>query len=283
MEKIVRGASDNFLRVSEFTEGFSATRQAYLVKCTHRLDINGSTFLTFYFKTADKATIVGRKFNVTSPNILEVIQKLNKSIVDITFTVQLFNGAYTLIVTDVSTRVADPSPFFNVFEGAANVTRYLNERALELGCAQLPNLYETSSLFSIDCGKVGGYLELLDYVYKIIIARQTSYTIELEKVFLLSVKPYFNYLTWLEVEQFVPKRTVLELVESIVGDDKVLNSIVSDTVMSLISDQKPEHLFSHIIHNAFKTANEQLRLESLVTTAPTGLVIQDKAGTLILY
>lgn len=291
MEKIIRnntviqgGGIAQLMDVSEFREGFSATRRAYLMRCKQSVDINGSPFLTFYFKTSDKVTIVGRKFNIVTSDILSIIQKLNKAIVDVTFTVQLFKGSYTLIVSEVVTCTgADPSPFFDVFQGAKYVTEKLSTRAREIGCSPLLNTYETASLFAISGGKVGAYLELLDYVYSIISARQNRYTDDIERAFFGVVQPYFSYLTWIEADQFVPKKAILDLVHTISGDDVTFNAIISDVLLSLLTEQKPEHMFSHVICNAFSTAKEHIRLERMVATSPEGLVIQDGDSTLIYY
>lgn len=289
MEKIIKNNGSNakgniaYMMTSEFTEGFKAKRIAYLLKSKSGTDTLGNTFLTLYFKTSDGAIITGRQFNVQTTDVSSIIRNINKTIVDVEFIVQIYQGAYSLVVSSItSCNNIDPSPFFNIYKQAEVMFNLLSEKARKSDIVLQSNMVN-SSLFQIDYGKIGGYIELVAMSYNIISIKQTEYLQDMLTCFFGIVNPYFSYLLFLEKEEFIPRKVTMELIQSVSVGDVRLDAIISDLLYSLTLEQIPEHFYSRIIYNAIQTAKEHLRLERLALSSPKDLVIQDGNNTLIYY
>lgn len=281
MEKLMKKETDLML-LSEFSEGMTGVRQAYVVKCRQGVDVYGSTFITFYFKTADDAVVVGRKFKVDVANLHVLLKQINKSIVSVDFSVQIYNGAYSLVVNSVTGIAnADPTPFFYNFAKADEVFNKLNDKALSLGLDNLNPVMKHGSLFAIDYGKLGAFVELLGVVYNVLCAKQSDYQDDILTCFFSVAQPYYSYLAFAEKDGHVPRKVLIDIV-SISGTDRV-STIVTDTLLCLVMNQTPEHFYSHLICNAFSLAKEQIRLERLVHSSPKDTVVVDGQQTIIYY
>lgn len=283
MEKIIKNEAQVMLN-SEFTEGFRGVRRAYIVRSKQGIDVYGNTFLTFYFKTADGTVVVGRKFKVDIEDIASTIHTLNKSIVDVEFLVQIYNGSFNLIVENIKGCTGvDPTQFFDNYGNADKVYQLLNTKALALGGQSLNPSIISSSLFNVDYGKVGGYLELMGTTYNILVARNSEHLNDILRCFVGVIQPYFNYLVHLEKTDFLPRKTVLGLVNSVnIGDD-ISDSVVQDVLLGLMLEEVPQHFHARFIFNAIQNAQEIIRLDRMMTSAPANIVIQDKDSTLIFY
>lgn len=285
MEKIVDNEK-KYLLCSELTDGMVAERYAYLVRITRKLDVNKNPFLTFFFRTKDQVTLIGHKFRVeenadTGINLLT----LNKMIVLVKFEVQVYNGSFSLLVKELVTKPQeDTGVFFESFTRAGEVFDKLNQISASVGGTMLDFGIRNASLFSIQYGISGGYVELLDIIQQILIARKTPHTDKLLKCLFSVANSYFLYLRLVEKIEFLPKKEILSLLQKVyIEDSEDLTSVAIDTLSALMGQGKPEHLYAHILVNAFNFALNQMRLEDLVKTSPRDLVIKLEEGKLIYY
>lgn len=260
-----------YLRCDELSEGMIAQKVAYLLRVNRRVDKNGYPYLVFAFKTMDKVVLTGRKFKIIeNDSIGTQILALNRLLVKVDFEVQIYNGTYSLIVRNiVPAETQDVSCFFDSYLYIDEVFRNLNLEAIKVSAPTLNIIFKTASLLHIHGGLTGGYLEFLDIVYHIICARKSKHTTELLVCFFNVINPYFTYLSLMERLEFLPKRELLDILHSVaVKDDDRLTSIVLDALSALMNLGKPEHLYSHIIYNAFIFAQKQLHYEEIVTSQP---------------
>ncbi len=269
MERLNHNTSH--LRCDELSDGMVAQKIAYLLRVNRRVDRNGYPYLVFAFKTADKVVLTGRKFKIMENDSIGVqILALNRTVVEVDFEVQIYNGTYSLIVRNIiPASKQEISCFFDSYLYADEVFENLNLEALKLSAPTLSVAFKTASVFRIHAGLAGGYLELLDIVYHMISTRKSKHTTELLVCFFNVVNPYFTYLSLIERLEFLPKREILEILHSVLVDNNDrLTSIVLDTLSALMNLGKPEHLYSHIIYNAFVFAEKQLHFEAIVSSQP---------------
>jgi len=285
VEKIVAGEK-KYLYCAELLEGASGEKYVYLLRIKRRVDVNGNPYLTFYMKTADKVTLIGHKFRVEENDSLGVdILSLNRMVVNIKFDVQIYRGAFSLLIKCIeSLPREDASMFFDSYIGVNDTFERLAKIAVNVGARPLNFAFKTASIFSVRHGASGAYVELLDMVNTIITARKTEHSSKMIKCLMSLSNQYFSYLIMLEKIEFIPKKEILSLLHSsVVDDDSNLSSVVIDTLSALMGQSNPEHLYAHIIVNAFNTAQKQLRLEESVKSSPKNLIIEDKDGRLIYY
>ncbi len=260
-----------YLRCDELSEGMIAQKIAYLLQVNRRVDRNGYPYLVFAFKTADKVVLTGRKFRIIENDSIGIqILALNRMIVKVDFEVQIYNGTYSLIVKNViPAETQDISCFFESYLYTDDVFKNLNLEAVKLSAPVLNVALKTASVLRIHGGLTGGYVELLDIVYHILCARKSKHTTELLVCFFNVVNPYFTYLSLIERLEFLPKREILEILHCVsVENDERLTSVVLDVLSALMNLGKPEHLYSHIIYNAFVLAEKQLHFEEVVNSQP---------------
>ena len=100
MERLNHNTSH--LRCDELSDGMVAQKIAYLLRVNRRVDRNGYPYLVFAFKTADKVVLTGRKFKIMENDSIGVqILALNRTVVEVDFEVQIYNGTYSLIVRNI--------------------------------------------------------------------------------------------------------------------------------------------------------------------------------------
>lgn len=260
-----------YLRCDELSEGMVAQKIAYLIRVNRRVDKNGYPYLVFAFRTIDKVVLTGRKFKVMESDSIGLqILSLNRMVVNVDFEVQIYNGTYSLLVKNIlPTESQEVSQFFDSYLYSDEVFRNLNSEAARLSAPTINIAFKTASIFHINKGLTGGYLELLDIVFHMICARKSKHTTALLVCFFNVVNPYFTYLLLMDRLEFLPKREVLEILHSVVveNDDRI-TSIVLDILSALMGQGKPEHLYSHIICDAFSYAEKQLQFEGVVNSQP---------------
>lgn len=285
MERVVNQDS-KLLYCFELSEGVCLERIAYLVRVVRRIDRNGYPYLVFYLRTADKVVLTGRRFRVNEDGEIGLnMLILNRSAVRVHFEVQIYNGMYSLLVKEIALLPnEDTLPFFDCFQKSEEAFQELWEAAKKLNLPAVNSAFKTASIFSLHNGLSGAYIELIASVYQMLNGKFSEHTNSLLVCFFNVVNPYFSYLLLMEKLEFLPKREILSILQSVVveGDDR-LTSVVSDVLSSLMGQGKPEHLYSHIIYNAFITAKSQMYLEEMACKSPKNLVIHLEDGTLIYY
>ena len=127
MERLNHNTSH--LRCDELSDGMVAQKIAYLLRVNRRVDRNGYPYLVFAFKTADKVVLTGRKFKIMENDSIGVqILALNRTVVEVDFEVQIYNGTYSLIVRNIiPTSKQEISCFFDSYLYADEVFENLKK------------------------------------------------------------------------------------------------------------------------------------------------------------
>jgi hypothetical protein len=291
LTKIHGGSNNNLLRISGLMLGESGMSTALLVRSIFKTTVNGSPMLTMVFRTADKKTIIGNMFDlVQGDDLAQTLLHMYRTTVDIAYTVQEWNGRYTLLVKGVVVNnTADVSEFFDSYaylddmynSVVGSMRTYLNNPSYSFS-----STIKSQSSFDVGRGKVGGTLLVISRVLNTL-----SVYVEYEdfsdciSAFASVIPAYLEYCKMLTKIPIIPKNELLELIVENVKyiSDYRVKSISSDVISSLVGLGNPEHFWSHVICDSFNAVVKHINYEADLESAISGSVVRIGDSILTKY
>ena len=268
---------DELLRVNSLTEGMRGTLFAFLLKVRRYSDRNGEPYLNFWLRTADSATIIGRKFRVSHDNLVgDEILAAQRSVVKLGFEVQIFRGSYVLLVDTI--RLSDEVSsdlFFDSYGEIDDTYEWLCKR-----CGTLPEKFKRVSLISVMDGKQGAILYLLKSAFCALSAYDSEPFWEtLVDCFSGCIGPYVDYLQLIDKYEYVPKSDLFGLVWESSGE----SAILSDVLSALVGLSQAEHLISHLIVRAVQRVTWDLNTINKIKISPIKVPIEIGGDHVVMY
>lgn len=265
-----QGEENIYLDISTLEPARVYTKVAYVLDSKSGYTKTESGFYTFYVKDINGNKITARIFNITDfiNKGFDVVY-LKRKACKMTFTLQVWNGSYSLVLTDIEpySGALDHSKFLGSVDRASEILTGLEKFLTKIFVGQglevkLPHEYVSTSLSSLANGSCGGYLQLLNLVVNSITGFTTVHGIdnkELLKIFYFSQEHYFKHLKRREMFEIVPSSELATLITemNLQLQGQGVKDIVIDTVLALLEIDKPKHLYANIIYKIFRN-NEQI-------------------------
>jgi len=287
----ISGKSDNLLKLSNLVLGNVYTLSAMLLKVVFKTTADGVPMLKFYFRTADKKSVLGFMFNVDSNNnLIKTLFDINREVVSVTFTVREWGGRYSLYVSQVvKNNEIDPSMFFDSYEGInelydkfnSKIGLLLNDKEWKLDPCSI-----TQSYISVGRGKIGGVLTVLDNTLSIVekyVNDPDFHTL----IFAFSkfANIYIEYTSDLSKFPYITIPVKLDIVNRFRSTkNSRITDVTCDMISSILGLSTPQHLWSHIVYDCTKLFERQLEwYEDLGSCVATSVIELGVHGQLVKY
>lgn len=268
-------SKSEYLDINELVEGNTYTKVGLVSKCKAGTSVLEQGYYTFYVKDINANVVPAHRFNILNFERTGYdASYLEGKPVTITFNATIFNGRWSLILSDIKlfTGAFDYkrfSGFFTIAEDfiQSTYTRFnMNYK--------VPAQYSNVSIQSMYNGKVGGAAKLLEsvvrsslnledsinladflFVVKEAFEFYVSYSLSKEEYHVLDAKTFFNLLnvTYRRLE-----------------NDNRLSAVI-DTCYVLTDTGEPHHYFAFIIKNLVETELKNAKLISTVKAMPAGI------------
>ena len=275
------------------------TKVAYLYDYDTSTDRFDRGYYVFYLKDCNGDLVRSVMFN--TDNFIEsgrdVVNMKGKP-VKVTFGTDLYNSSISLIVGEMEEYDGDIdlTSFIGKIEDLDKAFEYCNKFLLNVLNSEGKKLltsYKTASLQGVFSGKVGGYVKLLQMVIGELSVLSNLAGVKFDDliyVFYISQQQYYIYLKQISKGVMETKATRQEnLLKTVnkISESRQYAQIV-DTLSSLIdSDSKPEHLYAHLICNAFDNAYKKIKkiemFNSMVEGSKKDYKLKGDEGVLLKY
>jgi hypothetical protein len=281
------GVEDNFLRASLFKEGQEVDKIAFLHRVVRKADVNGDLFLRFYFKTADKVMIIGRKFRISSNrDVGSEIVEAQRAVVSVKGLVTVFSGSYSILVDEVRILSGiNPDVFMDKFHDIDRVVGRLFDAGKKFEVIGAWVVLGKVALVDVLGGKMGGILSVIDFVLNMLSGFEgEEFYHVLMSTWLRVIDPLVSILQLEDKTGFVPRKTVLDVIDGVgMRGGKDERSILVDTLMALVNVGVEEHYVAHIIAGAYRLAREQLEIADVVKVSPFVSLVEVVGKKVVLY
>lgn len=217
------------------------------------------------------------------------VSKMKHVCVLLSFTAQIYNGSWSLVVNGSAIEVCTPETMAElgvsfdiaIFRGRVEPgdTSELDTAFQKYTGLPLPAMFTTLSLPTICQGRVGGYAKIVSAAYKSL--KETYGNLKeidfdlLAETYVVTIQAYAVYLKAVDSGEMTTAHRVADVIVSIrQGYRTEVVEQAIDTTLALIGSAAPEHLFAHLIVGELKSKIQAFDLIYRNTTIPKHMSAQ---------
>lgn len=267
---------DEFLYLSHFNEQHVNKKVCYVLNYSAGVSKTNKGFYSLFIKTADEKNVTIPAMIFDPKDFIDQgldVASLKGKFIQISGNTQVFNGGYSLIVSEVVKlgNIERPDAFIGKLSNLDEWFNDLSKMSKEMDASSpIPLLYKSKSYPSIYSGIVGGYIKFGSTWLLHLMVYFDDYGEILYKVFYNCYVYYSKYLDRLNLLPIVTTMDKLEILKSLPSGNDDVSIITMDSMQSILGIGKPEHLISHIIYENFMLVYSIAEKDELWRSIPKG-------------
>lgn len=276
------------LDISCLSEGQHIDCLAYVQSCNVKTSRLGKPFATFYLKDSHATIIAARLFDIGKGK--DKVQVFARHPVRLTADVQVYNGAYSLVIDDEHGICIHNGDFdYESFIGkypvdlheASEVYSLIMKKEIPAG------MYSSLAVDFLGSGKIGAFAMIYNMALSNLLFTTDIDSIDSDSLLTVFFTVMHQlYLILSRYNKFGSlERLMLHTEYSDIECDENYRYVITDALRSICENTKPLHLHAHIIKNAVMNAHKTLQMietnNILVPGASTQMYFTDMLGNSI--
>ena len=267
---------DEYLYLSDFTDQHIKQKVCYVLNYSTGVSKTNKGFYSLFIKTADEKSVTIPAMIFDPKDFIEQgleIASLKGKFIKVTGNSQVFNGGYSLIVSEITKleSIDRPDAFIGKLNNLDEWFNDLGKMSTEIDSSSpIPLIYKSKSYPSIYSGIIGGYIKFGSTWLLHLMVYFDDYGELLYKVFYNCYIYYSKYLDRLNLLPVVTTMDKLEILKSLPSGNDDVSIITMDSLQAILGIGKPEHLISHIIYENFRLVSSISEKDDLWRSIPKG-------------